>query len=285
MHRVGGGQPAGLETSPHYPERVTAADHGPRDEGDEHVDDLRAGERVDQGGAVPLADPSEAGGHADAGASFPGDDLLVGRNPLADDDEEDDDDEDGEFADEAVGDPFAAFGALFGGSGGANPLAGLLEQAQQMQAGMEDAQRRLAEQTVSGTAGGGLVRATVSGTGELQQLRIDPSVVDPSDVETLADLIVAAVRVASEEARSLGERTMTGSMPDFGGPGGPDLAGLGLPDFAGLGGLAGPGGGLGLPSSIPDLGAGMIPGAGPVGRPLGDDAEGDDLGPSGDVRG
>jgi DNA-binding YbaB/EbfC family protein len=173
----------------------------------------------------------------------------------------DDDDtaEDDLDEDDAGEDPFAALGALFGGAGfggagfgggGGNPLAGLLEQAQQMQAGMEDAQRRLAEQTVSGTSGGGLVRATVSGTGELQQLRIDPSVVDPTDVETLADLIIAAVRAAAGEARTLGERTMSGALP------------------AGMAGM-------------PDLGAGMIPGAGPVGRPIGED----DLGPSGAIRG
>lgn len=212
----------------------------------------------------PGNDAGKRDAAADSADDDPGEDLA---DPDDDDEEFDDD--------EAVVDPFAALGALFGGSGGANPLAGLLEQAQQMQAGMEDAQRRLAEQTVSGTSGGGLVRATVSGTGELQGLRIDPSMVDPGDVETLADLIVAAVRAASEEARTLGERTMSSGLPDFGGSGGPDLAGLGLPDF----------GGLGLPSSIPDLGAGMIPGAGPVGRPLGDDDEGDDLGPSGAVRG
>jgi DNA-binding YbaB/EbfC family protein len=181
----------------------------------------------------------------------------------ADFDDDDDTAEDDLDEDDAGEDPFAALGALFGGAGfggagfgggGGNPLAGLLEQAQQMQAGMEDAQRRLAEQTVSGTSGGGLVRATVSGTGELQQLRIDPSVVDPTDVETLADLIIAAVRAAAGEARTLGERTMSGALP------------------AGMAGM-------------PDLGAGMIPGAGPVGRPIGDDDSEDDLGPSGAIRG
>lgn len=230
--------------------------------------------------AVTLPDGTAGGGTGPDDDSGSAEELDTDRfyaddDPDGSDDEADDDEDDGELGAGAVGDPFAALGALFGGSGGANPLAGLLEQAQQMQAGMEDAQRRLADQTVSGTSGGGLVRATVSGTGELQQLRIDPSVVDPGDVETLADLIVAAVRAAAEEARTLGERTMTGGLPDFGGLGVPDLTGLDLPDF----------GGLGLPSSIPDLGAGIVPGAGPVGRPVGDDDEGDDIGPDGAVRG
>ncbi|HEX2417636.1 MAG TPA: YbaB/EbfC family nucleoid-associated protein [Micromonosporaceae bacterium] len=92
----------------------------------------------------------------------------------------------------------------------------LLKQAQEMQRLLAEAQSELAEAEVQGSAGGGLVTATVTGTGELTSLEIDPSVVDPEDVETLADLIVAAVRGAAAEARRLGEQKMgpiAGGLP------------------------------------------------------------------------
>ncbi|MGH3736563.1 MAG: YbaB/EbfC family nucleoid-associated protein [Micromonosporaceae bacterium] len=84
----------------------------------------------------------------------------------------------------------------------------LLQQAQQMQQQLADAQAELTEAELTGTAGGGLVTATVSGTGELKALDIDPSVVDPDDIETLADLIVAAVRAAADQAQQLSRDTM-----------------------------------------------------------------------------
>jgi hypothetical protein len=92
----------------------------------------------------------------------------------------------------------------------------LLKQAQEMQRQLVEAQAELAGAEVRGTAGGGLVTATVTGTGELTSLDIDPSVVDPEDAETLADLIVAAVRNATAEARRLGEQKMgpiAGGLP------------------------------------------------------------------------
>ncbi len=111
--------------------------------------------------------------------------------------------------------------------GGMPDMQGLMQQVQKMQEEVVAAQQRLAEAEVTGTAGGGLVTATVSGAGELKALTIDPKVVDPDDTETLADLIVAAVRDANHAVQELTEQTM--------GP----LAG-------GLGGLGG-GGPLGLP--------------------------------------
>lgn len=76
----------------------------------------------------------------------------------------------------------------------------LMQQAQRMQ---EQFQQNLSDAEVTGTAGGGLVSATVDGTGELVSLDIDPSVVDPEDVETLADLIVAAVRDGQAQVQRL----------------------------------------------------------------------------------
>ncbi|MET3807286.1 DNA-binding YbaB/EbfC family protein [Nakamurella sp. UYEF19] len=119
-------------------------------------------------------------------------------------------------------------------------LQALLRQAQQMQADMAQAQADLQLSEVTGHAGGGLVAATVTGDGQLKTLTIDPSVVDPTDVETLADLIVAAVRDASRSAAELAEQkmgTVAGAMSGpgaFDGPGGFDLSAFGLPALEGL---------------------------------------------------
>ncbi|BBA98454.1 hypothetical protein RVR_4641 [Actinacidiphila reveromycinica] len=88
--------------------------------------------------------------------------------------------------------------------GGGQPnMQALLQQAQKMQQDLAAAQQELAETTVEGTAGGGLVRATVTGAGDLRGLVIDPKAVDPDDTETLADLVVAAVHHANESAQKL----------------------------------------------------------------------------------
>jgi DNA-binding YbaB/EbfC family protein len=97
-----------------------------------------------------------------------------------------------------------------------------------MQQQLADAQAELAEAEVTGTAGGGLVKATVSGSGELKEIEIDPKAVDPDDVETLQDLVIAAVRDAN---RAVGELAAEKMGPVTGGLGGMagGLGGLGLP--------------------------------------------------------
>ena len=88
--------------------------------------------------------------------------------------------------------------------GGQQPnMQQLMKQAQKMQQQMMEAQEELASAQVDGTAGGGLVTATVTGGGEVLRLKIDPKAVDPDDTETLADLVVAAVRDANENAQKL----------------------------------------------------------------------------------
>jgi nucleoid-associated protein EbfC len=82
-------------------------------------------------------------------------------------------------------------------------MSGLLAQAQAMQEQLMNAQQELAELQVEGSAGGGLVSATVTGAGELVGLVIKPEAVDPDDTETLADLIVAAVRDATNKAQAV----------------------------------------------------------------------------------
>lgn len=82
-------------------------------------------------------------------------------------------------------------------------MSGFLAQAQAMQQQLLDAQAELAEARVEGSAGGDLVTATITGAGELVGLVIKPEAVDPEDTETLADLILAAVRDASGKSQAL----------------------------------------------------------------------------------
>jgi nucleoid-associated protein EbfC len=91
---------------------------------------------------------------------------------------------------------------VFPGGGQPN-MQQLLKQAQKMQEELAKAQRELAEAHVAGSAGGGLVEVTVTGAGELVSLTIAPAAVDPEDTETLADLILAAVRDANATAQKL----------------------------------------------------------------------------------
>jgi nucleoid-associated protein EbfC len=119
--------------------------------------------------------------------------------------------------------------------GGQPNVQQIMKQAQKMQQQMLAAQERLKSEEVTGSAGGGVVTAVMTGSGELKSVTIAPEVVDPDDVETLQDLVVAAVRDASRAAAELAAATM--------GPVAGDLGGA----LGGLGGLGGPGGPGGLP--------------------------------------
>lgn len=113
--------------------------------------------------------------------------------------------------------------------GGPPNMQQIMKQAQRMQQDILAAQEELAQAEVQGSAGGGLVTATVSGTGELKTLRIDPSAIDvgegadPADIaETIADLVVAAVRDATANASELQSSTvgpLTQGLGGFGLPG------------------------------------------------------------------
>jgi DNA-binding YbaB/EbfC family protein len=107
-------------------------------------------------------------------------------------------------------------GAQFGGQPN---MQQMLKQAQQMQQQLEQAQAELAAAEVTGSAGGGLVTATLTGGGELTALSVDPKVVDPDDV------VVAAVRDAHQAVEKLANEKMG---PVTGGMSGA-LGGLGLP--------------------------------------------------------
>jgi len=87
-------------------------------------------------------------------------------------------------------------------------MANLQRMAQQMQQEMARIEGELRDAQVDGSAGGGVVSATVTGKGELVSIAIDPSAVDPTDVEMLQDLVVAAVNDALRASRDLAEQKM-----------------------------------------------------------------------------
>jgi DNA-binding YbaB/EbfC family protein len=84
----------------------------------------------------------------------------------------------------------------------------MLKQAQQIQQRMGEMQNELAEMTVEGAAGGGMVKATMTGKGDLRALELDPSIIDPADPTLLEDLVVAAVN----DARAKMERMVAEEM-------------------------------------------------------------------------
>ena len=102
------------------------------------------------------------------------------------------------------------------------PMNNMMRQVQQMQEQMVAAQAALAETVVEASAGGGMVTATVTGTGDLVAIKLAPEVVDPDDIEMLQDLIVAAISEASREAQAKQSESMGGVT------GGLDLSAFGL---------------------------------------------------------
>ena len=113
----------------------------------------------------------------------------------------------------------------------------LLAAAQQMQSQLMTAQQELADAEVEGSAGGGLVKVVVNGQGELVDVTIDAGAIDPADpqesAQTIADLVLAAVRDAYDAASDLQQEKMGPFAAGFGG------AEPGLPGFPGRPGLGG----------------------------------------------
>lgn len=91
----------------------------------------------------------------------------------------------------------------------------IMKQAQQMQQQLAKTQADLAEQRFEDTAGGGMVKAVVTGGPELVEIEIAPSVVDPDDVEMLQDLVVVAVRQAMEAAADAANSQLGGLTGGF----------------------------------------------------------------------
>ncbi|MBA3310067.1 MAG: YbaB/EbfC family nucleoid-associated protein [Nocardioidaceae bacterium] len=111
---------------------------------------------------------------------------------------------------------------------GSPDMQALFEQAAAMQQQLVAAQAELADTRVDGTAGGGLVRATVSGAGDLLALSIEPEACDPDDTETLADLVLAAVRDAAANAQQVAAQQLGGLTGGFGSGEDPDRGKLGF---------------------------------------------------------
>ena len=111
--------------------------------------------------------------------------------------------------------------------GGGFDMNAMMKQVQQMQAEMTEAQEKLKDEVVDASAGGGMVKAKMSGDLRLLELTIDPDAIDPEDPELLQDMVLAAVNEAIRAAQELAASKM-GSVAGLGGGGG-GLGGLGLP--------------------------------------------------------
>ncbi len=113
--------------------------------------------------------------------------------------------------------------------GGMPNVQQMMAQVQQMQQDMEAAQEQLAHETVSASAGGGMVTVQITGDLRLTSVTIDPEAVDPEDVAMLADMVMAAVNEALRAAQELAANRLGGATEglDLGDLG--DLGGLGLP--------------------------------------------------------
>ena len=92
---------------------------------------------------------------------------------------------------------------------GMGGMGNILKQAQEMQARLAKIQEELAQKTVEGSAGGGMVQVTVNGQFAVSMLKIDPSVINAQDKEMLEDLILAAVNDGMRKARELVSEEMS----------------------------------------------------------------------------
>lgn len=101
-------------------------------------------------------------------------------------------------------------GPAMGGQGG------MMQQIQKLQKQMEEAQVKLAEETVSATAGGGAIKVTMTGDQKCKSVEISPEFLKDADAEMLQDMVLSAVNMALDESRALQEKLMgplAGGMP------------------------------------------------------------------------
>ena len=110
-----------------------------------------------------------------------------------------------------------AKGKNFGGFGGGMNMQAMMKQAQKMQENMLKAQEEIAVMETTGTAGGGMVTAVVTGTSTLKSIEIKPDVVDPDDIDMLQDLVVAAVNEALKAATEKSQSQMSAITGGIGG--------------------------------------------------------------------
>lgn len=111
-------------------------------------------------------------------------------------------------------------GSFPGGMSMPGSMNNLMKQAQRMQRQMEEMQKELEEAKFEGTAGGGAVKVTVSGSKEVTAVALQPEAVDPDDVEMLQDLIMAAVNEALRKVDEFSANKMGGMTGGMNLPGG-----------------------------------------------------------------
>ena len=104
-----------------------------------------------------------------------------------------------------------------GMGGGPQDMNTMIRQAQKMQENMLKAQEEIAVMETTGTAGGGMVTAVVTGTSTLKSIEIKPDVVDPDDIDMLQDLVVAAVNEALKAATEKSQSQMSALTGGLGG--------------------------------------------------------------------
>ena len=95
----------------------------------------------------------------------------------------------------------------------------LMKQAQEMQAGMQKTQEELANKNVEASVGGGKVTVIANGAGDVQSIRIDPSVVDPADVDFLQELVLSGVQEAVTKGKEMAAAEMSKLTGGMGLPG------------------------------------------------------------------
>jgi len=107
--------------------------------------------------------------------------------------------------------------------GGGPDMGAMMQQVQQMQADMLKAQEELKDEIVEASAGGGMIKVTISGDLELRSVEIDPDAVDPEDVEMLQDMVLAAVNEALRAAQERASNKLGGVTGGLGGLGLPGM--------------------------------------------------------------
>lgn len=118
------------------------------------------------------------------------------------------------------GPAFGASGGSKSAAGGANNPGAMMQQIQQLQQQVLEAQQQLEQETVTATAGGGVVKVTITGDQRCKNIEIDPEVLKDADVDLLQDLLVTALNSALDQSRKLAEERL--------GPLSSGLGGLGL---------------------------------------------------------
>ena len=114
-------------------------------------------------------------------------------------------------------------GVFPGGMGMPGNMGNLMKQAQKMQRQMEESQKELEEKEFTAKAGGGAVEVTVSGKKEIKSIRLSEEIVDPDDIETLEDSIVAALNEALKQVDEFSSSSMSKLT------GGLGMGGMGMP--------------------------------------------------------